>query len=47
MPYLEKVVEKKSDDPQMFELLGRVYTVLNMQDKAKDAFNKADALRGK
>ncbi len=47
LPYLEKVVEKKSDDPQMFELLGRVYTVLNMQDKAKDAFNKADALRGK
>ncbi len=47
LPYLEKVVEKRNDDPQMFELLGRVYTVLNMQDKAKDAFNKADALRGK
>ncbi len=47
LPYLEKVAEKKSDDPQMFELLGRVYTVLNMQAKAKDAFNKADALRGK
>ncbi len=45
LPYLEKVVEKKSDEPQMFELLGRVYTVLGMQDKATEAFNKADALR--
>ena len=46
LPYLEKVVEKKPNEPQMWELLGRVYTVLNMQDKAKEAFNKADALRG-
>jgi tetratricopeptide (TPR) repeat protein len=45
LPYLEKVVEKKSDDAQVWELIGRVYTILGMQDKATNAFNKADAIR--
>ncbi len=45
LPYLEKVVEMRTDDAATWELLGRVYTVLNMNDKATNAFNKADELR--
>ncbi len=45
VPYLEKAVEMKSNDASMWELLGRVYTVLGNQDKATEAFNKADQLR--
>jgi len=29
----------------VWELLGRVYTILNMQDDATNAFKKADSLR--
>jgi cytochrome c-type biogenesis protein CcmH/NrfG len=35
----------KSDDAVLWELLGKVYTVLGMQDDAINAFNKADELR--
>jgi tetratricopeptide (TPR) repeat protein len=45
LPYLERVVELKSDDAAMWELLGRVYTVLGYQDKATKAFETADSLR--
>ncbi len=45
LPYLEKVVKVKSNDASMWELLGRVYTILNHQNKAKNAFARADALR--
>lgn len=45
VPYLEKAVQMKSDDSAMWELLGRVYTVLGNQEKAKEAFDKADQLR--
>jgi tetratricopeptide (TPR) repeat protein len=45
LPYLEKVVEMNATDPAMWELLGRVYTVLNMTDDANAAFKKADELR--
>jgi tetratricopeptide (TPR) repeat protein len=45
LPYMEKVVEMKPDDATVWELLGRVYTVLGMQDDATNAFNKADQLR--
>lgn len=45
LPYLEKIVQNKKDDPQMWELLGKVYSVLGMQDDATNAFNKADELR--
>jgi tetratricopeptide (TPR) repeat protein len=45
LPYLEKVVEKKNEDAQVWELIGRVYTILGMQDKATGAFNKADEIR--
>jgi len=45
LPYLEKVAQMKKEDPVMWELLGKVYTVLGMQDDAQNAFNKADQLR--
>ena len=45
LPYLEKVVQMKGDDASMWELLGRVYTILGDQAKAKEAFDKADQLR--
>jgi cytochrome c-type biogenesis protein CcmH/NrfG len=45
LPYLEKSVKLKSTEANVWELLGRVYTVLNMKDKATNAFNEADKLR--
>ncbi|QQS36913.1 MAG: tetratricopeptide repeat protein [Ignavibacteriales bacterium] len=44
LPHLEKVVDMKSDDAATWELLGRVYGVLGMTEKAEDAFDKADKL---
>ena len=45
LPHLEKVTQMKPDDAVLWELLGKVYTVLGMQDDAMNAFNKADSLR--
>jgi tetratricopeptide (TPR) repeat protein len=45
LPYLEKIVTNKKEDVQMWELLGKVYSVLGMQDDATNAFKKADDLR--
>jgi tetratricopeptide (TPR) repeat protein len=45
LPYLERVVEMDTQNAAIWELLGRVYTVLGMQDDATEAFAKADALR--
>ena len=45
LPYLEKVVESDSKNPQMWELIGKVYSVLGMTDDANNAFKKADELR--
>ena len=45
LPYMEKIVQMKPDDATVWELLGRVYTVLNMKNDAENAFNKADSLR--
>lgn len=45
LPYLEEVVKKKENDVQMWELLGQVYANLNQQDKAIEAYKKADAIR--
>jgi tetratricopeptide (TPR) repeat protein len=47
LPYLEKVVELKNDDAVTWELLGKVYGVLSMQEDAANAFKKADELRPK
>ena len=45
LPYLEKVTATEKSDAEAWELLGKVYSVLGMQDKAIDAFNHADQLR--
>ena len=45
LPYLEKVASMKSDDPNMWELLGKVYATLGYEKKATDAMDKADKLR--
>ncbi len=45
LPYLEQILQTKQNDIQLWELLGQVYANLNMADKAKNAFDKADAIR--
>ena len=45
LPYLEQVVEKDPKNAQIWELLGKVYSVLGMNDDANNAFKKADELR--
>ncbi len=45
LPYLETVVQNESEKPAVWELLGKVYAILGMQDDATNAFNKADKLR--
>jgi tetratricopeptide (TPR) repeat protein len=45
LPYLEGTVQTRSDQPAVWELLGKVYAILGMQDDATNAFNKADQLR--
>jgi tetratricopeptide (TPR) repeat protein len=45
LPYLEKVVEKDPTNIAIWELLGKVYSVLGMNDDANNAFKKADELR--
>lgn len=45
IPYLENVVVLNPNDVTVWELLGRVYTILGMLDKATEAYNKVDQLR--
>ena len=45
LPYLEHLVKMRDDNVSLWDLLGKVYAVLGQQQKAQDAFNKADALR--
>lgn len=45
LPYLEKVVEKDPSNVAIWELLGKVYSVLGMTEDANNAFKKADELR--
>lgn len=45
LPYMEKVVEAKSDDASMWETLGTIYAQLDMQEEAIKAFDKADKIR--
>jgi tetratricopeptide (TPR) repeat protein len=44
IPYLEKSAEVKKDDANLWLQLGKVYTILSMTEKSKEAFKKADAL---
>ncbi len=45
LPYLEKAVQMKDATSQTWEFMGKVYSVLGMQDDANNAFKKADELR--
>lgn len=45
LPYLEKYSSYKATDPNIWELLGKVYAYLNEVQKAQDAMQKADSLR--
>ena len=45
LPYLELIVETDAENAEIWELLGKVYSILDMQEEAIDAFNKADQLR--
>ncbi len=45
LPYMERISKEDADNAQVWELLGQIYSILDMQEKALDAFNKADQLR--
>ncbi len=45
LPYLEKFSNYKASDPNIWELLGKVYAYLNEVQKAQDAIQKSDSLR--
>ncbi len=45
LPHLERVVEFDPTNGQIWEILGKVYSVLGMQEEAANAFDKADQLR--
>ncbi|MCL5267942.1 MAG: tetratricopeptide repeat protein [Bacteroidetes bacterium] len=45
LPYLEKFSAHKPDDPNLWELLAKVYAYMNDTKKAQDAIQKADSLR--
>ncbi len=45
LPYLEQYSTYKTDDPNIWELLGKVYAYLNEVQKAQNAMQKADSLR--
>ncbi|MBW7888347.1 MAG: tetratricopeptide repeat protein [Bacteroidetes bacterium] len=45
IPYLEKVREEKPNDVRILDLLGQVYANLGDAAKAKEAYDKADAVR--
>lgn len=45
LPYLEKFAQHKPDDPNLWELLAKVYAYTNQIQKAQEAIQKADSLR--
>ena len=44
LPYLEQGVQIRPDDGQLWTQLARLYAILNMPDKSRAAFEKADKL---
>jgi tetratricopeptide (TPR) repeat protein len=44
LPYLEESAQLRSEDAALWMQLGRLYAILNMPDKSKGAFEKADKL---
>ena len=45
IPYLENYTQIDSKDIKVWDLLGKVYAIVGMPDKAKDAYDKVDQLR--
>ncbi len=45
LPYLERFSLHKANDPNLWELLAKVYAYMNDTKKAQEAIQKADALR--
>ncbi len=46
VPHLERVVDERPDDAELFETLGRLYANLDRVEEAEAAFDRADELRG-
>jgi tetratricopeptide (TPR) repeat protein len=46
LPLLEKYLKEKPNNPDVWELLGKIYANLGMNEKSKNAFDQADQLRG-
>lgn len=44
LPYLEQVEAAKEKDPAFWSTLAKVYTLLNMKDKATDAYKKLEGI---
>ena len=44
LPYLEQGVQMRPDDAVLLTQLARLYAILNMPDKSRAAFEKADKL---
>jgi tetratricopeptide (TPR) repeat protein len=45
IPYLENYTQIDGNDSKVWDLLGKVYGIVGMLDKAKDAYSKVDQLR--
>ena len=45
IPFLEKAIELDATQPDIWETLGKAYTVVDKQSEAKNAFDKSDQLR--
>jgi tetratricopeptide (TPR) repeat protein len=45
IPYLEHYTQIDNNDIKVWDLLGKVYAIVGMPDKAKDAYDKVDQLR--
>ena len=45
IPYLEKAVQLKPDDPAVWNNLGVAYVNVGMEEKGKEAFDKSEALQ--
>ena len=44
LPYLEESAQVRTEDAALWTQLGRLYAILNMPDKSKTAFERADKL---
>ena len=45
LPYIEKVIQARPKEPQLWETLGTIYAQIGETDKAAKAFEKAEKLR--